>query len=122
MPRESQKKISKLAVISLIFCSLGMANLVLHLLTMKIHAVAFWTMSLPLIFVLVIFGFLGLPPTLYIFICLTIVFGLVAIMKIRKDPNLKGKKLALMSLVIGLFMALFYIYVILSWEFPMEGG
>tara|TARA_Y100000310_G_scaffold8466_2_gene9025 strand:+ start:62 stop:451 length:390 start_codon:yes stop_codon:yes gene_type:complete len=117
--KNMSKKISKLAIISLLCGILGLITSLTYALGMKVPGVGSWLISnFKDILIHALFPgiFMAFPPGVYLFIILTITLATIALVKIHKNPNLTGKNLALIAIALGIAMILIYSYVILTWK------
>lgn len=100
------QKASKLAISSIILALMAIPNLPLAILKLTTPGtIVRQYYVLPLMFRLIIFVFY-LHPGMYLLVLLSIIFGIVALIKIHNNPNLKGKNLALIGSILGGVMML----------------
>jgi hypothetical protein len=120
IPR-SQQKTSKLAITSLICGVLGGIELILMILSIKFPGLYLRVLSHSFYAHFIIWGFwgispLGFSPGFLLIIVLSIIFGIIATVKIRNNPNLKGTALSAYGACIGTIMLLIYLYILFAYK------
>ncbi len=116
MSLEPEQRFSKLAIASLICGLLGLLNLSLLMLAFKSGKFFLWILhDTYFLFSLLMLGFWGYVPVLFLFIILSIIFGIIAVVRIHRNSGIRGGIMARVGLVLGVFVLLVYAYVIFFW-------